>query len=79
MPADSLSLAPLDSSLPEGAMDACDPSANPNLRAADDRPYGWRGMDLAAVVSGHYGWRARNEGDGELSSNCTKSLWRNCG
>ena len=29
MPADSLSLAPLDSSLPEGAMDACDPSANP--------------------------------------------------
>ena len=32
MPADSLSLAPLNSSLPEGAMDGCDPSANPNLR-----------------------------------------------
>ena len=28
MPADSLSLAPLDSSLPEGAMDACGASAN---------------------------------------------------
>ena len=29
MPADSLSLAPLDSSLPEGAMDGCDASENP--------------------------------------------------
>ena len=32
MPADSLSLAPLDSSLPEGAMDACDAAANPYLQ-----------------------------------------------